>query len=97
MQMPSRGHRYEARNKHGISIILTKKKASINVQIIWVARSPPPARCEQLGSLFRRHVLKVYFTDRQSPRLSRTASYLLFGFLPFLKSFFSPFASLKIQ
>lgn len=26
MQMPSRGHRYEARNKHGISIILTKKK-----------------------------------------------------------------------
>ena len=36
------------------------EKRIIDVQVIWVTRSPPPARREQLGSLLRRKVFQVY-------------------------------------
>jgi hypothetical protein len=68
------------------------------LQVIRMSRATPPAGSEKLGSAGSLEEFEICPTrhcqKNTSPNRSR---YSLFGFLPFLKSFFSPLASLNIK
>ena len=70
---PCKRHEQVAAMKYetNTALITPFPKLYDNVQVIWVTRSAPPARCEQLGSPLGRHICQVYFAHCQLPRLTK--------------------------